>query len=78
MKCALTLALGLIACLPRTAAAAPPAGCDAVSTPDQKIDEDTIRRTGATSNSSSACSNPITAPPANPAKFDRTCSITFQ
>jgi hypothetical protein len=44
MKCALTLALGLIACLPRTAAAAPPAGCDAVSTPDQKIDEDTIRR----------------------------------
>jgi hypothetical protein len=44
MKYALTLALGLIACLPCMTAAAAPTGCEAISTPDQKIDEDTIRR----------------------------------
>ena len=43
MKYALMLVLGLtIACLPSMAATA--ANCGAVSTPDQKVNEDTIRR----------------------------------
>jgi Domain of unknown function (DUF4440) len=43
MKCALPIALVLIICLPRMAAAAS-TSCDAVSTPNQKMDEETIRR----------------------------------
>jgi hypothetical protein len=44
MKCMLAITLGLILSLPCMAATAPPTSCDAVSTPDQKVDEDTIRR----------------------------------
>ena len=42
MKYAFMLALGFIVCVPCMAATA--AGCGAVSTPDQKVNEDTIRR----------------------------------
>lgn len=42
MKYAFMLALGFIVCVPCMAATA--ASCGAVSTPDQKVNEDTIRR----------------------------------
>ena len=44
MKYMLALALGLVVPLPCMAATAPSTSCEAVSTPNQKINEDTIRR----------------------------------
>lgn len=44
MKYILALALAFVVSLPCLAATAAPIGCDAVSTPNQKADEDTIRR----------------------------------
>lgn len=43
MKCLLALALGLIALLPSMANTATLTTCNAVSTPNEKMDEDTIR-----------------------------------
>lgn len=44
MKGAFALVFGLVVCLPCVAAASATRSCKAVSTPNQKIDEDTIRR----------------------------------
>lgn len=44
MKCMLAITLAFILCLPCAAATAPPTRCDAVSTPEQRVNEDTIRR----------------------------------
>jgi len=44
MKCTLALALGLIVCLPCMAATAASTSCDAVSTSDQQVNEETVRR----------------------------------
>jgi hypothetical protein len=44
MNYSLILALGLIVPLPSMATKAASTSCDAVSTPIQKVDEDTVRR----------------------------------
>ncbi|MFZ0746721.1 MAG: nuclear transport factor 2 family protein [Terracidiphilus sp.] len=44
MKCMLAITLGSILCFSCLAATAAPTSCDAVSTPNQKVDEGTIRR----------------------------------
>jgi hypothetical protein len=79
MKCALALALGLIVCLPCMTATAASTSCDSVSTPNQQVNQETVRRINIAGSLRStvkigsfwsACSNLITEHPASLARFE--------